>query len=467
MIDKKKQLLTNLIIFKNDTTTDININNDSYKIPDFDGNTNNTDNNKYLPKLKNIIKVFLGEKPKGSKNTNNYYKIVNNSYINKQKNNLQLKLLYDFDKMHLFSPIGVSNNKSLAAVNKLTNNKFGFVSRDIEDKNIFYSTYDKESKYRINDDINDIDGIDNIVNNLLHYLSKDEMKKIQNIIDNNKDQIIQILFTILKYKIGGIEYRELNNDTNSANNIVTKIKHDYKNVNELFNNITRINYILQYSIKLYKLITYCEKFIFASNPYLQVNLQGKNTIYDIDLDNNILFHPHFESIIKSINIYTKNELKEKNKELYKLQEEMLKNKQENKLENKKKIKEYKEKAHILDNKIFAMNQPLKKNPDFNINLTNKKVIQLYNDLYKYNKNIYYKLKDSYKYKYINLLLTQFEKVSPRYTNNMLFKCVRNINKLLNKINNTDLLPELDQNIQFYTSTEYVQLITKSCLKLNK
>lgn len=421
MIDKKKQLLTNLIIFKNDTDTD------SYEIPDFDGNTNNTDNNnKYLPKLKNIIKVFLGEKPTGTKKTNNYYKIVNNSYINKQKNNLQLELLYDFDKMHLFSPIGVSNNKSLAAVNKLTNNKFGFVSRDIEDKNIFYSTYDKESKYSIENEFT-TDTDTNILNNLFHYLSKDEMKKIQNIIDNNKDQIIQILFTILKYKIGGIEYRKLNNNDKIPNtNIVTKIKHDYKNIEKLIpvnvknkNNkkdtnkdyITRINYILQYSIKLYKLITYCEKFIFASNPYLQVNLQGKNTIYDIEQNENILFHPHFESIIKSS---TKNQIELK--------------------------------------------------LDFNINLTNKKVIQLYNDLYKYNKNIHYNSND----KYINLLLTQFEKVSPRYTNNMLFKCVRNIYKLLNKINDiTTFKEELEKNIQFYTSTKYVKLITESCLKLNK
>ena len=150
----------------------------------------------------------------------------------------------------------------------------------------------------------------------------------------------------------------------------------------------------------------------AQASQLHVKLQGKNTIYNI-IDHpkqNLLFYPHFESIIKS-----------------------------------------------------PTNDHIKPNDKFNINLTNKKVIQLYNDLYKYNKNIHYDSND----KYINLLLTQFEKVSPRYTNNMLFKCVRNINKLLNKINNKDLLLELDQNIQFYTSTEYVQLITKSCLKLNK
>tara|TARA_Y100000389_G_scaffold195772_1_gene227676 strand:- start:1147 stop:2376 length:1230 start_codon:yes stop_codon:yes gene_type:complete len=407
MIDKKKQLLTNLIIFKK--------NDNSYIIPDFNGNTNSTDNNnKYLPKLKNIIRVFLGEKPKDSKTTNKYHKIVNNSYINKQKNNLQLKLLYDFDKMHLFSPIGVSNNKSLAAVNKLTNNKFGFVSHYIEDKNIFYSTYDKESKYNINYDINY--DIDNIVNNLLHYLSKDEKGGIKNIIINKKeDHIIKILFTILKYKIGEIEYRKLNNNTDSANTIVTKIKHDYKNVNKLSNNITRINYILQYSIKLYKLITYCEKFIFASNLELQVKLKHENPIYNINLNNNILFHPHFESIIKS-------------------------------LQNKDNIKQENE---------------------FNINLKNKKVIQLYNDLYKYNKNIHYELKDR-NTKYINLLLTQFEKVSPRYTNNMLFKCVRNIYKLLNKINNYSIfMKDLEKNIQFYTSTKYVKLITDNIINDTK
>ena len=48
---------------------------------------------------------------------------------------------------------------------------------------------------------------------------------------------------------------------------------------------------------------------------------------------------------------------------------------------------------------------------------------------------------------------------------MLFKCVRNINKLLNKINETQtFMKELEQNIKFYTSIKYVELITDSCLK---
>ena len=444
MIPKKQPILTNLIIF--------NDNNNNNSIPDFDGNTNNTNNNNtYLPKLKNIIRVFLGEKPTNSKKN---YKIVSNSYINSNKQKLKLFELYNFDKMHLFSPIGVSNNKSLAAVNKLTNYNFGFVSQDIEGHNIFYSKCNKTEKYEIlkTPYKKKTPSNTNILKLLFHYLSNDKMKKIKKIINKNPEQIIDILFTILKYKIGGIEYRELNNNNirSDNNNIVTKIKHDYKNIKDLTQDkdtnkdyITRINYILQYSIKLYKLITYCKKFINASNSNLQVKFKDHKDhkdhnargikwrktltkisnisestinmenvinklsaqgpkIYNIDQNKNLLFHPYFESIIKSSK---KNQIQPNNK--------------------------------------------------FNINLTNKKVIQLYNDLYKYNKNIHYKLND----KPINLLLTQFEKVSPRYTNNMLFKCVRNINKLLNKINSKNFLTDLYNNIQFYTSIKYVKLIT--------